>query len=247
MSLVKTYTFEVTPNHPARKIYDKLLFPDGFSYVKEMTGRQALANFPTATLIKVEHEGKWYKVTPSDIKTALEKIDEGTAPGTEVEAGARSLASYVHALEKGTKLELGNWVSGKLSDLKIEIGNVSGEVYKVENFTEFSSVESEQAGYYLPFGWTVNTDFTAPKLRVVNGFHPDKKLDMDPINVIYLGDSFKNGHYKIIEITATNKDSKEVKMSMVVSNVRFLDKPSSYIVKETEQETPTPDPDKPVG
>lgn len=228
MSLVKTYTFEVTPKHPARKMYDKLLFPDGFAYVKEMSGRQALANFPIASTIKVEHENKWYKVTPADIEKVLELVDANTVPGPEVQPGARSIASYIHALEKSTELELGEWVSGKLADLKIEIGNVTGEFYKVENFTEFSGDVKEQNGFYFPFGWTTNTDFTTPKMRVVNGFHPNSKIAMDPINVIYLGDSFEQGHYKIIEITATDKNSKEVKMSMVVSNVRFLDKPSSY-------------------
>lgn len=236
----KVYTFEVVPRYTTRKLTDKVLFPDGYAYEKQMPVRQAVALFNTCNAIHVKHADKWYPVLPDTIDAALANIDANKAPAvTEVPQANRSIASYVVAPNPETVVHAGKKAE-QFGNVRIENGMVIGELYMIKNFTEFNASDvNEQNGYYLPLGWTTNTKYLTPKMTVVNG--KNKPVGMDPANLIFLGGAdiaFK----KIIKVTAV-VDGKEVEMVVHLGKVICVDNtvPDYHVGG-----APTPPPAPPV-
>lgn len=243
----KLYTFEVTPSYPTRKVYDSVLYPHidiEVSYEKQLTVIQALSAMNTCAIVKIGHEDKWYVVTPDTIDAATEMIDAGKAPELdEVKRGFRVLQSYITALEK-TEDAYGK-KAGELGDIRFENGIVYGTVYPAAEYTGFSSDEDEKAGYFLPFGWVDNTDFTDAKMRVINGKHPDALIALDPVNVIRLGDSVVDGGAKLIEITAKDADGHDVSVILSSAMLKFSSE-GTPVIQDAKKEDSAPVPDTPA-
>lgn len=231
MSLAKdtTFLFEITPKHPTRKVYDHVLYPTGFAYLKKMTVRQAIAAFNTCNQMKAVFEDAYYPVTIENIEDVMKEIEAGTAPTIveSVDAGVHTIASFISSIDRDMVL-LGEWTTGELADLKIEDGDIRGVIYWVIGFSEFNPAnEREQSGYYLPFAWTENEEYTSPKMRVLNG--SNKYVNMDTENLVWLGSTQKEAEVKLIEVTATNADGEEVKFTMRVLHAIFDKDPVSHI------------------
>lgn len=257
------YTFEVTPYHPTRKVYDSILYPNGpvldkddfWCYEKEMTVQQAIAAMNTCAYAKVKYNDKWYFVTKENIDAVTAAIDAGEAlTEGETEIGARTIQSYIVPIEPD--VDVYGKLAGTIADMKIEDGYLYGTVYPVTGYTGFNTAdESEQSGYYLPFTWTTNDKYTDPKMRVVNGKNPTKEIALDATNVVFLGADIAAGGHKIIEITATDVDGNTAVVTLVSSKLKFDVVPSPYIVPATNNTPdpaptpvpPTEDPDTPVG
>lgn len=249
MSLAKetTQLFEITPVYSVRNVYDKVLYPNGYAYFAYMTLRQAFAAFNTCKYMKLVYENEYYSVNPETIEKTFKEAAAGTTPtATKVQAGSHNISSFIVPIQDD-KVLLGNWTTKRLANVKIQDGNVSGVMYKVEGFTEFSSDVVEQSGYYLPFGWVVNTEFTNPKMRVINGRHTSNVIAMDPENIVWVGRNETTGSGRIIDVTATDSDGKPAKQFLIVSQVRFDPAPAP-VYGVAEEETPTdPDPETPTA
>lgn len=236
----KVYTFEVTPYHPTRKVYDSVIYPNGpvldkddfWCYEKEMTVQQAIAAMNTCAYVKIKYNDKWYFVTKENIDDITAVIDAGdTLTEDETNIGIRTIQSYIVPIE--SDVDAYGKPAGTIADMKIEDGYLYGTVYPVTGYTGFSSDEVYQSGYYLPFAWTTNTNYTEPKMRVINGTDPTKEIALDPINVVYLGADVVAGGHKIIEITATDVDGNTASVTLVSSKLKFDANPSPYIAPTT--------------
>ena len=249
MSLAKetTQLFEITPVYSVRNVYDKVLYPNGYAYFAYMTLRQAFATFNTCKYMKLVHENEYYSVSPETIEKAFEEAAAGTAPTTaaKVQAGSHNISSFIVPIQDD-KVLLGNWTTKRLAKVKIQDGAVSGVMYKVEGFTDFSSDVVEQSGYYLPFGWVVNTEFINPKMRVINGRHTSNEIAMDPENIVWVGRNETTGSGRIIDVTATDADGKPAKQFLIVSQVRFDPAPAP-VYGVVEEETPVEPETPPEG
>lgn len=250
------YTFEVTPYHPTRKVYDSVIYPNGpvldkddfWCYEKEMTVQQAIAVMNTCAYVKVKYNDKWYIVTKDTIDAITAAIDAGeTLTEDEAVVGNRTIQSYIVPIE--ADVDVYGKPAGSIADMKIEDGYLYGTVYPVTGYTGFSSDEAYQSGYYLPFAWTTNTNYTEPKMRVINGADPTKEIALDPTNVVFLGADVVTGGHKIIEITATDADGNTASVMLASSRLKFDVNPSPYIVPATNDTPvpPTDDTDAVVG
>lgn len=257
------YTFEVTPYHPTRKVYDSVIYPNGpvldkddfWCYEKEMTVQQAIAVMNTCAYVKVKYNDKWYLVTKENIDAVTAAIDAGETPtDEEAVAGNRTIQSYIVPIE--ADVDVYGKLAGTIADMRIEDGYLYGTVYPVTGYTGFNgSDKSEQSGYYLPFAWTTNDKYTDPKMRVINGKNPTKEIALDATNVVFLGADVVAGGHKIIEITATDADGNTAAVMLASSRLKFDVNPSPYLVPATNATPdptpapvpPTDDPDAVVG
>lgn len=218
MDTKTTAIFEVTPMHPTRNVTDKVLYKDnGKSYEVEMTATQAKAAAKTCKDIKIAVDGSYYPVTPATTDDAVVSAIAGEAPADveAVEAGKRAFASYIHGVKEDDEI-LGK--TGKdFGSVNIENVAPRGNLAYIANFTDYSSDDNRQNGYYLPFAYDSNDEYTEATYRVITS--GDDAVECADLNAVWIGATAAAAAKAIVEFSAKDADGNEVKAFAKMTNV----------------------------
>lgn len=218
MDTKTTAIFEVTPMHPTRNVTDKVLYKDnGKSYEVEMTATQAKAAAKTCKDIKIAVDGSYYPVTPATTDDAVVSAIAGEAPADveAVEAGKRSFASYFHSVKEDDEI-LGK-VGKDFGEVFVEGFGARGHVAYIANFTDYSNEENRQNGYYFPFAYDSNEEYTDVTYKVITT--GDEAVECSDLNVAWIGATAGAAAKAIIEFAGKDADGNDVKGYIKMTNV----------------------------
>lgn len=234
----KRLLVELTPKHVTRKVYYKPLFPDGYAYFARMTARQTLSTFLTCTAVKiVTDDGKYYPVTRDNVYEMFDTVLAGETPDVkDVDPGVHTIASFVGCPTDLTE-EVADGVNVcKLTTAYQESMHLYGDVFWMENFTEFNKDEKYQKGYYVVLTWTENEELTDPKISIVQDADSVNNGDLGENTVVWLGTDKEAALRTVIKIIATDTGGNEKEAFLKCKHLRFNHGPSCIPIPEKEKE-----------
>jgi len=218
MDTKTTAIFEVTPMHPTRNVTDKVLYKDnGKSYEVEMTATQAKAAAKTCKDIKIAVDGSYYPVTPATTDDAVVSAIAGEAPADveAVEAGKRAFGSYFHSVKEDDEI-LGK-VGKDFGEVFVEGFGARGHLAYIANFTDYSSDENRQNGYFFPFAYESNEEYTEVTYKVITS--GDDAVECADLNAVWIGATASAAAKAIIEFAGKDADGNDVKGYIKMTNI----------------------------
>ena len=218
MDTKTTAIFEVTPMHPTRNVTDKVLYKDnGKSYEVEMTATQAKAAAKTCKDIKIAVDGSYYPVTPATTDDAVVSAIAGEAPADveAVEAGKRAFGSYFHSVKEDDEI-LGK-VGKDFGEVFVEGFGARGHLAYIANFTDYSNEENRQNGYFFPFAYESNEEYTEVTYKVITS--GDDAVECADLNAVWVGATAGAAAKAIIEFAGKDADGNDVKGYIKMTNI----------------------------
>jgi len=218
MSVNTRFLFEVTPIHSTRRMYDDVLYPDGFAYKKLMTPRQVIDVLHTANYVKITAaDGKMYQVSEKNIYDVAALIEAGGTPDLPVaDPGVYTVASYVSECDPDG--EFATKMISEFGNIKIENGVIRGVLNYMpawdyipnapasppagEAGTQNTLLIPFAGGYYLPLTFACDDDDVEATAMIV-GTTEVIPMTLNQATVFYLGATADIAAKKIVKIMLT--------------------------------------------
>lgn len=142
---------------------------------------------------------------------------------SEEEPVARpSIMDVLTVLDPSTDL-LGKTTEDLCTVKFFEDNLVGGVINYIEDYTGFSSKESEQKGYYVAFGFEANDDIASMTMFVVNSKNEKPVVTCDTENVLFLGSAEDIAKKKAFVLTGYDADGNKVAQKIFkVKNINFI-------------------------
>lgn len=182
----------IKPKYPTRKAIDKVIFNDGdFIDIIDVAVPEKITDLLDTSRVSFIVEDKFYEVDVENYEEQFRLVEAGETPTVEPAEnfGIKKLGSFISVPDP-------NYDS--IQNIEIYNGIISGELYKVMNYSSLGIAEITSNGYWIAFNFDL-VGATAVGYSVIK--YDEQEL-VDGKNFVFLGENSDIVNRSVMKLTA---------------------------------------------